>query len=443
MYWFINHAYLREVEAWRRNIALSHSVLQETAAKLASDGEEGTLPRLLRVVGSEGIITISGALSARPSPYLYLFDGGRTTYSEIQAALAACETHTSVKRVSLMINSPGGTVDGFFELLAYMQAFAEKAGKPMTARVTQAESAGYGIASKCVSIEAQSPASLIGSLGVATSYVFWGDMEEVRITNTESPDKRPDVRTEEGRAVVARFLDEYADLFAEAVSKGRKLAGKKLAAKDVYEAYGRGATFLTASALERGMIDAVAKPQFRIVRSSSDAEPGQQPEQNDDASAQGGADNREPPAQPPSVPQAAPRGTETVKMDPKKLKADHPEVYEAVFNAGVKEGQAAGVKSGADAERERVLAHLTMGEASGDMKTALDAIAKGDAMTQSLQAKYMAAGMNRASTAARQGESAKTAEQTTGTATPGSAGQGPDLGDQVVAKLQAGAGAIG
>lgn len=441
MYWFINHAYLREVEAWRRTIQLSHQLLEDAAAKLAGGDEEGALPRLLQVVGSEGIITISGALSARPSPFLYLFDGGRTTYSEIQAALVACETHTSVKRVSLLINSPGGTVDGFFELLAYMQAFAENAKKPMTARVTQAESAGYGIASKCVSIEAQSSTSLIGSLGVATSYVFWDDMEEVRITNTASPDKRPDVRTEEGRAVVARLLDEYADLFADAVSKGRKLAGKKLAAKDVFETYGRGASFLTAAALERQMIDAVAKPRIRIVKSESDAEPGPEPAQTDDASAQGGADNREPSAPPSATQHASPRGTETVKMDPKKLKADHPDVYDTVFSAGSKEGHAAGVKSGTDAERERVVAHLTMGEASGDMKTALEAIAKGDAMTQSLQAKYMAAGMNRASTAARQTESDTTAPKTQGTQPPG-AGGGPDLGDQVVAKMKAARAAV-
>jgi len=55
-------------------------------------------------------------------------------------------------------------------------------------------------------------------------------------------------------------------------------------------------------------------------------------------------------------------------------------------------------------ERDRVGAHLEFGEKSGDMKTALEAIASGEGMTMTLQAKYMTAGMNRADIDARQGE---------------------------------------
>ena len=47
-------------------------------------------------------------------------------------------------------------------------------------------------------------------------------------------------------------------------------------------------------------------------------------------------------------------------------------------------------------------AHLTMGEASGDMKTAISAVTAGEEMTATLQAKYMAAGMNRRDATNRQ-----------------------------------------
>ena len=77
-------------------------------------------------------------------------------------------------------------------------------------------------------------------------------------------------------------------------------------------------------------------------------------------------------------------------MDLQTLKAQHPDVY------------AAAAQEGRTEERDRVGAHLTMGEASGDMKTAIDAVQDGSAMTATLQAKYMAAGMNRSDVQARQ-----------------------------------------
>lgn len=77
-------------------------------------------------------------------------------------------------------------------------------------------------------------------------------------------------------------------------------------------------------------------------------------------------------------------------MDLNELKAKHPTLYAQV------------VAVGETAERDRVSAHLTMGDASGDMKTAMKAIDDGSAMTASIQAKYMAAGMKRQDTTARE-----------------------------------------
>lgn len=81
-------------------------------------------------------------------------------------------------------------------------------------------------------------------------------------------------------------------------------------------------------------------------------------------------------------------------MDLKTLQAQHPDVYTAAVQQGV------------DQERDRVTAHLTMGEASGDNKTAFAAIKDGSEMTATLQATYMTAGMNRSDVAARQDDDA-------------------------------------
>ncbi len=74
----------------------------------------------------------------------------------------------------------------------------------------------------------------------------------------------------------------------------------------------------------------------------------------------------------------------TKDMDINVLKQKHPAVYEAVKATGTQD------------ERDRCIAHLELGKQSGDMATAAKAIRSGDGMTETLQAAYMAAGMDRA-----------------------------------------------
>jgi hypothetical protein len=64
-------------------------------------------------------------------------------------------------------------------------------------------------------------------------------------------------------------------------------------------------------------------------------------------------------------------------------------LYKAVFEAGVND------------ERDRVTAHVEMGQASGDVDYALEAIKTGADLTRSAQAHYMAAGMRKAQATGR------------------------------------------
>lgn len=109
-------------------------------------------------------------------------------------------------------------------------------------------------------------------------------------------------------------------------------------------------------------------------------------------------------------------------MDEAAFKAQHPELFAAITGAA----KASGVAE----ERDRVGAHLTMGEMSGDMKTAVAAITSGDTMTQTLTAKYLAAGMNRNAVAARQTETDAAGKIVAG-ATPAPGDGGKDLQDTV------------
>ena len=102
-------------------------------------------------------------------------------------------------------------------------------------------------------------------------------------------------------------------------------------------------------------------------------------------------------------------------MELSKLKADHPEAYSAA------------VKVGIDQERDRVVAHVTMGESFGAMDTAVSAIKDGDAMTATLTAQYMAAGQNKTDINAAAGDGDAAGDAADGAGDDDAAGDADDV----------------
>ena len=341
-------------------------VAAEHAAESAAVAT-ANMPRNMKVAGSTAEIRVEGILTEKPDFLAWLFGGGNTTYGQIQAALAVAAADPAVKNIVLDVNSPGGTVAGLFETLAALEAFP----KDIRVRASQADSAAYAIAVVAGPIEAKTMASEFGSIGVATA--FFVDDEVVDITSTEAPNKRPDISTDEGKAVVREHLDAIHELFVDAIASARGTSPKT-----VNETFGRGSVLLAAEAKSRGMIDKIparksAKKSAAAVADATET----------DASAEhGGAEE-----------------TETEEMDMKQLRTQHPELVEAVRQEGIEAGKTK--------ERDRVTAHIVYGEQCGAMDIAIGAIRDGSEMTQTLTAQYMTAGRNRADIEARQQESAE------------------------------------
>ncbi len=349
------------------------------------------LPRIAVAAGSNMQISIEGILTKKRDFFAWLFYGANTSYLDVQAALAAAEQDPAIKTVVLFIDSPGGNVDGLFDLLGSLQAFTKKVEK----RVSLAASAAYGIAAVAPGkIIATNRAAMFGSIGVAATYFV--DEHLVDIASTEAPKKRPDVTTEEGKAVVREELDAIHELFVEAIAKGR---GTTVA--DVNENFGRGAVLLADEAKELGMIDAIAKPPASPARNASaDAE--------------------------------APRREKIMNED--ELKAQHPELFNAVLERGRRAGREAGLTEGETAgvqtERKRVLAHLKLADATGAMNVARGAIESGASTTdEGVFAEYQAAAFKRSAVTTRQQETSEAAAAVTGATAPDAASG--DLGDQV------------
>jgi ClpP class serine protease len=335
------------------------------ASMIAVGDVEAAAPRNMIVADGVAEIRVEGILTQKPDLFARWFGGGNTTYRDIQQALAMAAADPSVKRASLYVDSPGGTVDGVFDTIEAIHAF-QASGKGLAVRARRAESAAYLLAAVAGKITAINAGAEFGSIGVAVSALIRDDI--VTLTNSESPDKRPDLKTEEGKRVVVRYLDSIHKMSTEAIA-----AGRGVSVDDVNENFGRGATMLAGDAKKRGMIDAIVKPALRAVKNT--------------ATKTGGQERIE-------------------SMDLATLKREHPEVY------------AEAVSVGAKAERERVNAHLRMGKTCGATELAAKAIEEGTDLGPVIQAEYMAAMANRQDRGARAKETAEAGAALEGTAKP-------------------------
>lgn len=303
--------------------------------------ESGDASRILSRTGDTATIDIKGVLTPTPDIFAVIFGGGNTTYQDITAAAIEAETNPDVKNVHFRINSGGGSVSGLFETIETIQSIS----KPTkTTFEGLGASAAFALGVQSDEVVAASKTTVLGSVGIVTEVEI--DKSVVSITSTNAPNKRPDASTEEGQAVIREELDAFEELFISSISEGRGVSAEK-----VKKDFGKGGTVLAGNAVERGMIDAVEAGKNTITKTATSGK------------------------------KAEVKNT----MDLNELKAQHPETY------------AAAVELGASQESDRVQEHLILGEASGDMATAIEAVKSGTAMTGVLRATYMAASMkNRA-----------------------------------------------
>ena len=326
--------------------AFDTSALRETTARSS----------VLSVADSLATIKVEGILTKQPDPLVSFFYGANTAYDDIVSAVDAAESNPKVKAIRFDIDSPGGNVDGLFDALAAIEA----SSKPKSVFARNALSAAYGIAAAAGNITASGPGAMFGSVGTAVSVGVSDDV--ITITSSNAPEKRPDPRTEEGRASIVRHLDAIDGLFVGAIAQGRGID-----ADEVRQSYGRGASLVASEAKKRGMIDGIAGDGLRVVT-------------NNQATAKGGSES---------------------VMDLEQLQADHPAVYKAAVEVGVQQ------------ERDRVVAHLQLGR-TGDMKVALKAIEEGSGMTQTTYSAHMAAAMSRLDVQARREDNNVVEEATNG-----------------------------
>ncbi|MBW5416117.1 MULTISPECIES: S49 family peptidase [unclassified Pseudomonas] len=165
--------------------------------------------------------------------------------TDIQTAL----DDPKVKSIVLNIDSPGGEANGINELADLV--YAARAQKKIVAYVGgTGASAAYWIASAASEIVVDATA-VLGSIGVVLEVVTRKAAEGEKryvITSSNAPNKRPDIETEEGRALVGKTIDALGEVFTARVA--RNLGVKK---EDVPAMGDHGGLLIGAQAVESGL----------------------------------------------------------------------------------------------------------------------------------------------------------------------------------------------
>lgn len=210
------------------------------------------------VRGSTAVIPITGPIFRYAN--IFTMISGATSVEETAAELRAALDNPLVESVVLEINSPGGQVTGVSELAQMIRG----AEKQVVAYVDgMAASAAYWIASAASRVVINDTA-LLGSIGVVTQIGLSDDKNTVEIVSTQSPRKRTDVRTDDGRAQVQATTDELAQVFIDTVARHRGVT-----VATVMSDFGGGGLLIGQSAVNVGMADEVGSLESLLLSLST------------------------------------------------------------------------------------------------------------------------------------------------------------------------------
>lgn len=215
--------------------------------------------------GSVAIIPVYGMLSQRMNLMTY-YSGGTST-ELLMSAIKSSLADNTVKAIVMDVDSPGGGVYGVAEIADYIRA--SRGDKPIIAQINSlAASGGYWIATAAdeVVITRGGEAGSIGvymlhediskfleAEGVKETFIFAGRYK------VEGNPFEP--LADESKAFFQFRVDEYYEMFVDAVAKGRGVSTKK-----VLDDFGQGRVFGAKQAVQVGMADRIATMDETLAR---------------------------------------------------------------------------------------------------------------------------------------------------------------------------------
>lgn len=193
------------------------------------DGRERALAGYV-VNGSTAIIPVLGTLVHRTGGLDAL--SGLTSYQSIRRALDTALADDAVQKIVLDIDSPGGEVNGCFDLAEHI--YQSRGRKPITAVVNEsAYSAAYALASAAGRVVVPRTGG-VGSVGVVVTHVDqanWNENAGLKVTHVFAGAQKADFSPHhalkpEAKTRLQEMVDDTYRLFVDTVARNRGISAE-------------------------------------------------------------------------------------------------------------------------------------------------------------------------------------------------------------------------
>ena len=191
---------------------------------------------------------------------------GASSYEILAKDFTSALENPDVHSIILDIDSPGGEVNGCAEFASMI--FEARGKKPIIAYASgDAASGAYWIASACDQIIA-SETSMLGSIGVVAVYRGSKDESVLEIVSSQSPYKRLDPSSKDGKSRLQSRIDDLATVFIESIAKHRGVDPPT-----VIKDFGGGDVFIGKNAINSGLADDIGSLEQIINEHSNNQNP--------------------------------------------------------------------------------------------------------------------------------------------------------------------------
>lgn len=230
-------------------VSIAHQTNKSPEAIAKEMGRDMKNTYAVSTRGGVAVIPVTGPLFRHAN--LLTAICGATSYELLAQDFNKALNDPNISAILFDVDSPGGEVNGCSELAEMI--YKARGKKPIIAYASGSCCSGaYWIASACDKIMAADTA-ILGSIGVMSIFEKEDEKKTIEIVSSQSPNKRPDVETEEGKAKIQAHIDALAEVFINKVALHRDISPK-----DVIENFGGGDVFVGDKAVRIGLADSLA-----------------------------------------------------------------------------------------------------------------------------------------------------------------------------------------
>ena len=307
--------------------------------------QSGQEPRERRYAVQKGIaiISIEGVITKKLNFFSCLFGG--TSTELVGEAMKEAMEDTEVDSILLHIDSPGGSVDGTFELAELIYSF--RGEKPINAYTDGLmASAAYCIGSAADKIYISGDTTIVGSIGVITTHIdaskFYEDfglnITDIYAGKYKAVGSQHKSLSEGDLATIQSRIDYIYGTFVDTIAKHRKTD-----TATVLSDMADGRIFIGEQAIKAGLVDGVSTMDNLIATLGAAGDVAYTMESKNLNMKEGEV-----------MKDGKDQGIPASSITAEYLAANHPDIVGYIKTEGFEAGKVEGLKIGADTERQRI-----------------------------------------------------------------------------------------